>query len=62
VCFAERLYRRPPIRSKCFLINDTAPFNGYGVPLVPDPQQVDLTRLEPFLAPLRRAGTANAGN
>ena len=62
VCFAERLYRRPPIRSKCFLIDDTAPFNAYGVPLVSDPQQIDVNRLEPFLAPLRRAGTANAGD
>jgi hypothetical protein len=62
VRLAERLYQRSPIRSKCFLINDTTPFTDYGVRLISDPQQVDLTRLEPFLAPLRRAGIANAGN
>jgi TIR domain-containing protein len=61
VSLAERLYQRPPIRSKCFLIGDTRAFANYGVNLVSDPQQVDLSRLEPFLAPLREAaGTADA--
>jgi TIR domain len=62
VRIAERLYQRSPIRSKCFLIDDTAPFTDYGVKLISDPQQVDLARLEPFLAPLRKAEPANAGN
>ena len=62
VRLAERLYQRSPIRSKCFLVNDTTPFTDYGVRLLSDPQQIDLARLEPFLGPLRRAGTANAGD
>jgi len=53
VRLAERLFQRPPIRSKCFLVDDTTPFTDYGVRLISDPQQVDLARLEPFLAPLR---------
>jgi hypothetical protein len=54
VYLAERLFQRPPIASKCFLLNDHPQlFANYGIDLVPRPDLVDLSRIERFLAPLR---------
>jgi len=62
VCTAERLYNRPPLRSKAFLLDDPGPFATYPVHLVSEPDRVDLDRLEPFLSPLRKASAAHDGN
>ncbi|MCC6590691.1 MAG: toll/interleukin-1 receptor domain-containing protein [Bryobacterales bacterium] len=61
VCTAERLYKRPPLRSKCFVVDDPSPFQTYPVQLVSEPDRVDLGRLEPFLARLRKTDGAYAG-
>jgi hypothetical protein len=58
VLFAEKLVKRGPLRSKAFLLNDPAPFEGYpNVKVIPRKAEFKLGDLEPFLAPLRQGGT-----
>ena len=54
VVYAERLYQRPKLRSKAFLLNDASVLQGFsGVPLFLQTPQFTLKDIEPFLAPLR---------
>jgi hypothetical protein len=57
VIYAERLVQRPPVRSKAFLLSDPSVLQGFsGVPVIQQPEELKLSDLEPFLAPLRGGG------
>jgi hypothetical protein len=59
VLFAEQTLNRPPMQSKAFLLGQPDAFHGLPnvIPLTDAPP----LNLEPFLQPLRRTGSANAG-
>jgi hypothetical protein len=62
VVYAERLYQRPQLRSKGFLLNDASVLQGFsGVPLFLQSPEFSLKDIEPFLAPLRERGTHVTG-
>jgi len=64
VLFTEDLVDRPtPVQSKAFLVNDPSVLLGRvgGVPILPQAEEVRLSDLEPFLAPLRKRN-AHAAN
>jgi hypothetical protein len=58
VLYAERLVQRPKVLSKAFLVNDASILQGFtGVSVIPQSQPFVLSDLDPFLAPLRKAGS-----
>ena len=57
VVYAERLYQRPQLTSKGFLLNDASVLQGFsGVPLFLQSPEFTLKDIEAFLAPLRERG------
>lgn len=62
VVYAERLYQRPQLRSKGFLLNDASVLPApSGVPVFLQSPQFSLKDIEPFLAPLRERGAHATG-
>jgi hypothetical protein len=59
VLFAEFQLQRPPMRSKAFVLNDPAIMPGLPN-VIQHSAQFGIAELEPFLAPLRKAGAHGA--
>lgn len=60
VIFAEKLLRRPPLKSRAFLVPDPAQWAGYpNLQAIPYHPELQLRELEPFLAPLRAGAVAH---
>ena len=62
VQWAEQMLKRPPFRSKAYLVNDPSTLPAVFSNVITRPQQFDPLVLEPFLAPLRRAVDAHANS